>query len=112
MQTELQFSIIYPSLIENDINDFDFFLRMISTDDKNIVSVVALPKYSIDNRIVHHIHFSIQTEKHLQSQNILAVIAQLKELENIVCNINLSTEDAEKQMKQLIVKTIEHYGKN
>ncbi len=77
MQTELQFSIIYPSHAENDINKFDFFIRMMPTGGKNIISVLAVPKFSVDGRVVKHLHFCVQSEHSLKSQNILMVISQL-----------------------------------
>ena len=57
MKTEIQFSIIYPSHTENDINKFEFFIRMAPADGKNIISVVSVPKFSIDGRVVKHLHF-------------------------------------------------------
>ena len=48
MQTELQVSVIYLAQEENDINEFDFFIRMIPTEDKNIVSVSAVPRFALD----------------------------------------------------------------
>ena len=111
MQTELQFSIIYPSHTENDINKFDFFIRMMPADDKNIISVLAVPKFSIDGRVVKHLHFCVQSEHSLKSQNILMVISQLTQLEDIVKDINLSTEQAEEMLKKLMVDIIDRFGK-
>lgn len=111
MQTELQFSIIYPSHTENDINKFDFFIRMMPGDDKNIISVLSVPKFSIDGRVVKHLHFCVQSEYSLESQNILMLISQLIQLEDIVKDINLSSEDAEKMLKKLMVDIIDKYGK-
>ena len=101
MQTELQFSIIYPSHTENDVNKFDFFIRMMPSDGKNIISVLAVPKFSVDGRVVKHLHFCVQSKYSLKSQNILMIISQLTQLEDIVKDINLATEDAEKMLKQL-----------
>lgn len=112
MQTELQFSIIYPSHTENDINKFDFFIRMMPADEKNIISVLAVPKFSIDGRVVKHLHFCVQSEHSLESQNILMIISQLTQLEDIVKDINLTTEEAEKMLKQLMVDIIDRYGKD
>jgi hypothetical protein len=39
------------------------------------------------------------------------LISQLTQLEDIVRDINLSTEDAEKMLKQLMVDIIDRYGK-
>lgn len=36
MKTEIQFSIIYPSHTENDINQFEFFIRMAPADGKTL----------------------------------------------------------------------------
>lgn len=112
MQTELQFSIIYPSHAENDINKFDFFIRMMPADDKNIISVLSVPKFSVDGRVVKHLHFCVQSEYSLKSQNILMIISQLTQLEDIVKDINLTTEEAEKMLKQLMVDIIDRYGKD
>ena len=54
MQTELQVSVIYLAQEENDINEFDFFIRMIPTEDKNIVSVSAVPRFALDGKAVKH----------------------------------------------------------
>ena len=112
MQTELQFSIIYPSHTENDINKFDFFIRMMPADGKNIISVLAVPKFSVDGRVVKHLHFCVQSDYSLKSQNILMIISQLTQLEDIVKDINLTTEEAEKMLKQLMVDIIDRYGKD
>ena len=111
MQTELQFSIIYPSHTENDINKFDFFIRMMPSDGKNIISVLAVPKFSVDGRVVKHLHFCVQSEYSLKSQNILMVISQLTQLEDIVKDINLSTEQAEEILKKLMGDIIDRFGK-
>ena len=111
MQTELQFSIIYPSHAENDINKFDFYIRMMPAEDKNVISVLAVPKFSVDGRVVKHLHFCVQSEHSLKSQNILMVISQLTQLEDIVKDINLSTEQAEEILKKLMVDIIDRYGK-
>lgn len=96
---------------ENDINNFDFFIRMMPGDDKNIISVLSVPKFSIDGRVVKHLHFCVQSEYSLESQNILMLISQLIQLEDIVKDINLSTKDAEKMLKKLMVDIIDKYGK-
>lgn len=106
MKTEIQFSIIYPSHTENDINKFEFFIRMAPADGKN-----SVPKFSIDGRVVKHLHFCVNSEQSLESQNILMIISQLVQLEEIVKDINLSTKDAEKMLKKLMVDIIDRYGK-
>ena len=111
MKTEIQFSIIYPSHTENDINQFEFFIRMAPADGKNIISVVSVPKFSVDGRVVKHLHFCINSEQSLESQNILMIISQLVQLEEIVKDINLSTKDAENRLKELMVDIIDQYGK-
>ena len=111
MKTEIQFSIIYPSHTENDINKFEFFIRMAPADGKNIISVVSVPKFSVDGRVVKHLHFCVNSEQSLESQNILMIISQLVQLEEIVKDINLSTKDSEKMLKKLMVDIIDRYGK-
>lgn len=111
MKTEIRFSIIYPSHAENDINKFEFFIRMAPADDKNIISVVSVPGFSIDGRVVKHLNFCVNAEYSLESQNILMIISQLVQLEEIVKDINLSTEDAENRLKELMVGIIDRYGK-
>ena len=63
MNTELQFSVIYLSQENNDINDFDFFIRMIPTKDGNVVSVSVVPRFCLDGKIVKHIKFSVVADK-------------------------------------------------
>ena len=84
---------------------------MVSTPKKNIISVLSVPKFSIDGRVVKHLHFCVQSEYSLKSQNILMIISQLTQLEDIVKDINLTTEEAEKMLKQLMVDIIDRYGK-
>ena len=96
MKTEIQFSIIYPSHTENDVNQFEFFIRMAPADGKNIISVL---------------HFCVNSEQSLESQNILMIISQLVQLEEIVKDINLSTKDAENRLRELMVSIIDRYGK-
>ena len=52
MQTELQLSVIYLSQEENDINEFDFFIRMIPTEERNIISVSVVPRFNLDGKVV------------------------------------------------------------
>ena len=111
MQTEVQFSIIYPSHTENDINEFEFFIRGMLSDDKRIISVLSVPKFDINGRVVKHLNFSVHSERLLETENILMIISRLTELENIVKDIDLSTEDAERMLKKLMVDIIDRYGK-
>ena len=106
MQTELQFSIIYPSHTENDINNFDFFIRMIPTKDSNIVSVSVVPRFCLDGKTVKHIKFSVVSDEGLDATDVIQTLAQLKDLKEIVSDINLSTSDAEARLKELIQKVI------
>lgn len=84
---------------------------MAPADGKNIISVVSVPKFSVDGRVIKHLHFSVNSEQALESQNILMIISQLVQLEEIVKDINLSTKDAEKMLKKLMVDIIDRYGK-
>ena len=77
----------------------------------SIISVLSVPKFSVDGRVVKHLHFCVQSEHSLESQNILMLISQLTQLEDIVKDINLTTEEAEKILKQLMVDIIDRYGK-
>lgn len=84
---------------------------MAPADGKNIISVVSVPKFSVDGRMVKHLHFCVNSEQSLESPNILMIISQLVQLEEIVKDINLSTKDAEKMLKKLMVDIIDRYGK-
>ena len=106
MNTELQFSVIYLSQENNDINDFDFFIRMIATKDGNIVSVRVVPRFCIDGKIVKHIKFSFVSDEGLDATDVIQTLAQLKDLKEIVSDENLSTSDAEARLKELIQKVI------
>ncbi len=109
MQTELQFSVIYLAQEKNDVNNFDFFIRMIPTEDKNTVSLVSIPRYSLDGKMVKHIKFSVSTDKELYAYDILSIIAELKELETIVCDIQMSAAEAEARLKQLMLTRMEQF---
>ncbi|MBE7059422.1 MAG: hypothetical protein E7389_01205 [Ruminococcaceae bacterium] len=111
MQTELQISVIYRSDEKNDINDFDFFIRMVPTEDKNIVSVNAVPRFSLNGKTVNHIKFSVSSGKRLNAYEVLSMISSLKELETIVNNTAIKTEDAENLLKELMSTQLEHFGK-
>ena len=110
MQTELQVSVIYLAQEENDINEFDFFIRMIPTEDKNIVSVSAVPRFSLDGKTVKHLRFSVAAKEALHAFDVLQMISKLKELQTIVSDVNLSTADAEAKLKDLMLKAINQYG--
>ena len=70
-----------------------------------------MPKFSIDGRVVKHLHFCVNSEQSLESQNILMIISKPVQLEEIVKDINLSTQDAENKLKELMVSIIDRYGK-
>jgi len=106
LNTELQFSVIYLSQENNDINDFDFFIRMIPTKDGNVVSVSVVPRFCLDGKIVKHIKFSVVADKIIDATDVIQTLAQLKDLKEIVSDINLSTSDAEARLKDLIEKVI------
>ena len=106
MNTELQFSVIYLSQDNNDINDFDFFIRMIPTKDRNIVSVSVVPRFYLDGKTVKHIKFSVVSDEGLDATDVIQTLAQLKDLKEIVSDKNLSTSDAEARLKDLIQKVI------
>lgn len=106
MNTELQFSVIYLSQEDNDINDFDFFIRMIPTKDGNIVSVSVVPRFCLDGKTVKHIKFSVVSDEGLDAADVIQTLAQLKDLKEIVSDKNLSTQDAEARLKDLIQKVI------
>ena len=110
MQTELQVSVIYLAQEENDINEFDFFIRMIPTEDKNIVSVSAVPRFSLDGKAVKHLRFSVASKEALYAFDVLQMISKLKELQTIVSDVNLTTADAEAKLKDLMLKAINQYG--
>ena len=111
MPKEIKISVIYLADEKNDINDFDFFIRMQPTESKNIVSVDAVPRFSLNGKTVNHIRFSVSDGKGLDANEVLSMISHLKELETIVNDSNLKAEDAEKYLKELMLTQIEHYGK-
>ena len=106
MNTELQFSVIYLSQEDNDINDFDFFIRMIPTKDSNVVSVSVVPRFCLDGKTVKHIKFSVVSDEGLDATDVIQTLAQLKDLKEIVSDKNLSTSGAEARLKELIQKVI------
>ena len=112
MKTELQVSVIYLKDDANDINEFDFFIRMFPVEDKKCISVSAMPRFSINEKMVKHIQFSINTVKDLNAYDVMRVIAQLKELEWIVCDKDLATEDAQTHLMEMMKKQVESYSKD
>lgn len=112
MKTELQVSVIYLKDDANDINEFDFFIRMVPVDGKKCISVSALPRFSINEKTVKHIQFSVNTEKNLNAYDVMRVIAQLKELEWIVCDKDLTAKDAQTHLMETMKKQIENYSKD
>lgn len=111
MKTELQISVIYLAKEENDINDFDFYIRMFPAEDKNIVSVSAVPRYSLNGKTVKHIKFAVQSNRYLNAYEVLEMIANLKELESIVRSVELSAEDAQKRLMNLMLEQINRFGR-
>ena len=111
MPTEIKISVIYLADEKNDINDFDFFIRMVPTENKGIVSVNAVPRFSLNGKTVNHIRFSVSSGKRLNAYEVLSMISSLKELEKVVNNTNIKTEDAENLLKELMSSQIEHFGK-
>ena len=87
MQTELQVSVVYLSQETNDIDEFDFFIRMIPTEDRNIVSVSAVPRFSLDGKLVKNIRLSVLATESLSAFDVLKMISQLKELKGIVSDV-------------------------
>ena len=112
MKTELQVSVIYLKDDTNDINDFDFFIRMFPVESKKCISLSAMPRFSIDNKTVKHIQFSVNTEKDLNAYDVMRVIAQLKELEWIVCDKDLTAKDAQTHLTEMMKKQIDKYSKD
>lgn len=112
MKTELQVSVIYLKDDANDINEFDFFIRMFPVDSKKCISINVVPRFSIDDKTVKHIQFSVNTEKDLNAYDIMRIIAQLKELEWIVCDKDLTAKYAQSYLKELMLKQIENYSKD
>ncbi len=100
MATEVQFSVIYDGEETNDINEFDFFIRMIPKEDVGCITVTAVPRYSLDEKKVKHINFVLTSERQIAAYEVMALLAELKELEHIVQDVNLSAEEAEKRLKQ------------
>lgn len=112
MKTELQVSVIYLKDEANDINEFDFFIKMFPIDSRKCISVSAMPRFSINEKMVKHIQFSINTEKDLNAYDVMHVIAQLKELEWIVCDKDLTAKDAQTHLKEMMKKQIDNYSKD
>lgn len=112
MKTELQVSVIYLKDDANDINEFDFFIRMFPVEDKKCISVSAMPRFSVNDKTVKHIKFSFNTEKDLNAYDVMRIIAQLKELEWIVCDKDLTAKDAQTHLMEMMKKQIENYSKD
>ena len=81
------------------------------SDDKRIISVLSVPKFDINGRVVKHLNFSVYSERLLETENILMIISRLTELEDIVKDIELSTKDAEKRLKETMVMILDQFGK-
>ena len=112
MKTELQISVIYLAKEENDINNFDFYIRMFPAEDKTIVSVCVVPRYSLNGKTVKHIRFSVRSDCSLNADEVLIIIADLKELEIIVSNVELSAEKAQKHLMNLMTEHLRRFGKD
>lgn len=87
-------SVIYLKDDTNDINEFDFFIRTLPVEEKKCISVSAFPRFSMNEKMVNHLKFSIETEKDLDDYVIVSVISQLRELERIVSDKNLTSIEA------------------
>ena len=94
IKTELPVSVIYLKDDTNDINEFDFFIRTLPVEEKKCISVSALSRFSMNEKMVNHLKFSIETEKDLDAYVIVSVISQLRELERIVSDKNLTSIEA------------------
>lgn len=85
---------------------------MFPAEDRTIVSVNAVPRYSIDEKLVKHIKFSVQSIRSMDAYAVLAIIADLRELEDIVQNVNLSAKDAQEHLKDIMLEKIKFFGKD
>ena len=108
----MQVSVIYLKDDANDINEFDFFIKMFPVDGKKCISVSAMPRFSINEKTVNHIQFSVNNEKDLNAYDVMRVIAQLKELEWNVCDKYLTAKDAQTHLMEMMKKQIENYSKD
>lgn len=111
MKTELVFSVIYLADETNDINNFDFFVRMLPRENVNFIAVSVVPRFSLNNKLVKHLNFTVEAERQLSSYDVLTILAQLKELENIVKDISLGTDEAEEKLKGLMISKIKMFNK-
>jgi len=102
--TEVQFSVIYAREETNDINEFDFFIRLIPKEDVGCITITAVPRYSIDEKKVKHINFVLASERQIAAYEVMALLAELKELEHIVQDVNLSAKDAELRLKNSMLE--------
>lgn len=112
MATEVQFSVIYAGEETNDINEFDFFIRMIPKEDVGCITVTAVPRYSLDEKKVKHITFVLKSEMQIAAYDILAMIGELKVLEQIVQDINLSAKEAESMLKTKMLEKFNVFNDN
>ena len=110
--TEVQFSVIYAGEETNDINEFDFFIRMIPKEDVGCITVTAVPRYSLDKKKVKHINFALTSERQIAAYEVMALLAELKELEHIVQDVNLPAEEAEKRLKQNMLEKFNIFNDN
>ena len=74
--------------------------------------ICAMPRFSVNDKTVKHIKFSFNTEKDLNAYDVMRVIAQLKELEWIVCNKDLTAKDAQTHLTEMMKKQIDKYSKD
>lgn len=107
MQTELQLSVIYLSQEENDINEFDFFIRMIPTEERNIIYVSVVPRFNLDGKVVKNIRFSVISREGLYAFDVLNMLSELKELQNIISDITIPTQKAEEILKTKMIQALD-----
>ena len=102
MSTLIEVSVIYASESVNDINKFDFQMKMLSGSDRNTIKITAVPEFSLDGQKVKHIMLSMEVQKRLSDSEVLHVISQLVELKDIVSDLNLNTTDATNRLQDAI----------
>ncbi len=102
----MQFSVIYAGEETNDINEFDFFIRMIPKEDVSCITITAVPRYSLDEKKVKHINFVLTSDKQFAAYEVMALLAELKELKQIVQDVNLSAKDAESKLKSSMLEKL------
>lgn len=85
---------------------------MFPAEDYSILSVCVVPRYSLNGKTVKHIRFSVKSDRSLNADEVLFMIADLKELEIIVSSVELSAESAQKHLMNLMLEHIRRFGKD